>query len=139
MRRKHYRQRLPPVADQPLTFWCYSGNGGGDPGGINVDARLQQHDRLIEWQDEQLDDLVVSVAKVGQMGRTIGEELGSQAEMLNELDGHLDSTGARVRAASRKIEKRIRGSKGCQSFPHASTALVCPRCTRMWGAAGSRS
>ena len=114
MRRKHYRQRLPPVADQPLTFWCYSGNGGGDPGGINVDARLQQHDRLIEWQDEQLDDLVVSVAKVGQIGRTIGEELGSQAEMLNELDGHLDSTGARVRAASRKIEKLIRGSKGCQ-------------------------
>ena len=89
--------------------------------------------------DEQLDDLAASVAKVGQMGRTIGEALGSQAEMRNELDGHVDSTGARVRAASRKIEKRIRGSKGCQSFPHASTALVCPRCTRRWGAAGSRS
>ena len=91
-----------------------AGNGDLEEGAAYADEQMQHQQRLIERQDDQLDDLHAAVSRVGQMGRTIGEELGSQAEMLNDLDSHMDSTQARMRSATKKIKKLIEKSRGCQ-------------------------
>lgn len=41
--------------------------------------------------------------KLGHMGRQIGEELGNQNQMLDELDADIDSTNNRLMAAQKKM------------------------------------
>lgn len=59
-------------------------------------------------QDDDLDQLGEHVVRLGQMGRQIGEELGTQSQMLDELDADLDSTNNRLMAAQKKMTHVLR-------------------------------
>ena len=54
-------------------------------------------------QDDDLDHLGEHVVRIGQMGRQIGEELGQQSTMLDELDADIDGTSNRLAAAQKKM------------------------------------
>ena len=41
--------------------------------------------------------------RIGQMGRQIGEELGQQGMLIDELDADMDSTTNRLAAAQKKM------------------------------------
>lgn len=61
-------------------------------------------------QDEDLDDLSQSVARLGNVGLTIGEELDAQGKMLDELEEDVDGTTTRLAAAQRKLTQVIKKS-----------------------------
>ena len=50
-----------------------------------------------------MDHLGQHVLRIGQMGRQIGEELGQQGDLLNELDADIDGTSNRIAAAQKKM------------------------------------
>jgi t-SNARE complex subunit (syntaxin) len=54
-------------------------------------------------QDDDLDHLGQHVIRIGQMGRQIGEELGQQNVMIDELDGEVDGASNRLAAAQKKM------------------------------------
>ena len=58
----------------------------------------------------------MGVLRIGQMGRTIGEELESQQRILNALDDELDTTQTRLKATIKKINEIIRKSGGCSQL-----------------------
>ena len=61
-------------------------------------------------QDEDLDELSESVARLGNVGLTIGEELDAQGKMLEELEEDVDGTTTRLAAAQRKLTQVIKKS-----------------------------
>ena len=50
-----------------------------------------------------MDHLGHHVIRIGQMGRQIGEELGQQNTMIDELEGDIDGTSNRLAAAQKKM------------------------------------
>ena len=61
-------------------------------------------------QDQDLDELSESVARLGQVGRTIGEELDTQGKLLDELEEDVDGTTTRLGAAQKKLVQVIKRS-----------------------------
>ena len=68
------------------------------------------HHALCRRQDEDLDELSESVARLGNVGLTIGEELDAQGKMLEELEEDVDGTTTRLAAAQRKLTQVIKKS-----------------------------
>ena len=54
-------------------------------------------------QDDQLDDISLTVGRIGEVGRAMHDELTLQGRMLEELDTDLDGTSTRLKAAQRKV------------------------------------
>lgn len=54
-------------------------------------------------QDNDLDQLGEHVIRIGHMGRQIGEELGQQSTLIDELDADIDGTSNRLAAAQKKM------------------------------------
>lgn len=63
----------------------------------------QQHQELIDRQDEDLEDIGNVVMNIGQMGRQIGEELENQGKLLDELEDDVDRTGSRLENLNKKV------------------------------------
>lgn len=99
------QQRSMPTAAAPL------------PRGASNDTfirnqRQQQH-AIIDQQDVALTDLGASVDRLGNMGRTINEELREQNQMLDELDDDLDDAGNKMNFVMAKISKLLKTKDGC--------------------------
>lgn len=58
---------------------------------------------ICRQQDDDLDHLGEHVIRIGQMGRQIGEELGQQSTLIDELDADMDGTSNRLAAAQKKM------------------------------------
>mmetsp|Transcript_68173 Transcript_68173/g.215660 ORF Transcript_68173/g.215660 Transcript_68173/m.215660 type:complete len:245 (-) Transcript_68173:857-1591(-) len=65
---------------------------------------------LMRKQDEALDDLSKSVARIGDVGLTISEELEAQTAMLDELDEDVEGTRTRLGGVQRKMTQVIQKS-----------------------------
>jgi len=93
-----------------------------------LDSQADQQALLVRRQDEDLEDLGQTVARLGQVGLTIGEELDAQSKMLEELEDDVDGTSSRLTAAQRKLAqviKRRRVVMGCQAAKaHAPCAVA---------------
>ena len=64
---------------------------------------LQQD--MIQTQDQQLDSLLQVVQRQKEMGRVIGDELEIQNRLLENLDGRVDGTRARLSNAQRQADR----------------------------------
>ncbi|KAK3276365.1 hypothetical protein CYMTET_15552 [Cymbomonas tetramitiformis] len=73
---------------------------------INQSESEQQ--MLMREQDVQLDEISDHVTRLGQVGLTIGQELEDQATLLEDLEGDLDGTQARLLAVQRKLTQVIK-------------------------------
>lgn len=69
---------------------------------------------LIKRQDEELDELSVSVQKIGDIGLTIHDELVGQERILDELSMEMETTANRLDFVQKKITAVIKkaGAKG---------------------------
>lgn len=81
-----------------------------------VGSELERQALITRQQDHQLDEIEMAVGRIGQMGRTIGEELESQQRILNALDEEMDTTQTRLKATILKINEIIRKSGGCSQL-----------------------
>ena len=92
--------------------WTRTARGGGYGGGLDgaidaandsfLDQQRDQQQLLVRKQDEDLDEISVSIQRIGQVGLTIGEELETQGKMLEELEEDVE-TNSRLAAAQRKM------------------------------------
>ncbi|KHN38273.1 Syntaxin-61 [Glycine soja] len=78
------------------------------------DARTQDNDDFIESesdrqmllikrQDEELDELSLSVQRIGGVGLTIHEELLAQEKIIDELGNEMDGTSNRLDFVQKKV------------------------------------
>jgi hypothetical protein len=83
------------------------GRAGGDIG--RNESGLDDHQQLlVRRQDEDLDDISVSISRIGQVGLTIGDELAAQSKMLEDLEEDVDGVNARLAAAERKMREVLK-------------------------------
>lgn len=61
------------------------------------------HSRVMAEQDEQLDRLGISIRNQRELSIQIGDELDSQVEMLDEVDGLVDRHTSRLDQAKRAL------------------------------------
>jgi syntaxin 6 len=79
-----------------------------------LDDQHQQQQRMLQRQDVDLEDISVSIQRIGQVGLTIGEELATQGKMLEDLEQDVEGTNSRLAAAQRKMNQVFKkaGTKG---------------------------
>jgi syntaxin 6 len=107
-------------------------NASGYDQGIsaaNDDYLNREHDNqqlLMRKQDADLDDISVSIQRLGQVGLTIGEELETQGKMIDELEQDVDGTNSRLAAAQRKMNQVLKkaGMKGQMCIIVILTAIL---------------
>lgn len=65
------------------------GGGYGPPEGVSRDVEggggLEQQQMVLKQQDMVLDDVISATKRLGEMGATIGEELGQQSRLISEV------------------------------------------------------
>ncbi|PSS32815.1 Syntaxin-61 like [Actinidia chinensis var. chinensis] len=83
----------------------------------NDDFISSESDRqllLIKQQDEELDELSVSVGRIGDVGLTIHDELLAQGKIVDELGMDMESTSNRLDFVQKKVGMVMKkaGAKG---------------------------
>mmetsp|Transcript_17701 Transcript_17701/g.36738 ORF Transcript_17701/g.36738 Transcript_17701/m.36738 type:complete len:242 (+) Transcript_17701:1780-2505(+) len=72
-----------------------------------MDNELQLHERIMTQQDEGLDQLTDTVIRIGNLGRSIQEELLDQNSLLNNVDTDMDRTHDRFAQLQSKLNAII--------------------------------
>jgi len=67
------------------------------------DDEHQMQTMMMREQDQHLDLMSEHVQRIGEIGLVIGQELGEQGQMLDELSEDVDTVRSRLKAAQRKI------------------------------------
>ncbi|GAB2283575.1 hypothetical protein Dimus_018082, partial [Dionaea muscipula] len=83
----------------------------------NDDFIASESDRqllLIKQQDEELDEVIASVQRIGNFGLTIHDELHAQEKIIDELGMDMDSTSNRLEFVQKKVGMVMKkaGAKG---------------------------
>jgi syntaxin 8 len=73
--------------------------------GVDNAGLLTAQASVIKQQDEQLDLLGQSIARTKAVAIAIDEEVTDQDKLLQGLSDHVDSTGARLRNTTRRVER----------------------------------
>lgn len=71
-------------------------------------AQTDHQQLLMRQQDTDLEALSVSVQRLGGVGKTIAEELETQATMLDELDEEADTVLGRLNATQRRLQRLVK-------------------------------
>ncbi|CAL5190662.1 unnamed protein product [Lathyrus oleraceus] len=68
-----------------------------------IESESDRQMLLIKRQDEELDELSLSVQRIGGVGLTIHEELLGQEKILDELGNEMDSTSHRLDFVQKRV------------------------------------
>ncbi|CAJ1971404.1 unnamed protein product [Sphenostylis stenocarpa] len=68
-----------------------------------IESESDRQMLLIKRQDEELDELSISVQRIGGVGLTIHEELLAQEKIIDELGNEMDSTSNRLDFVQKKV------------------------------------
>ncbi|KAI9108606.1 hypothetical protein K1719_020490 [Acacia pycnantha] len=107
---RHRELMRLPNSHQADTSNQYAGHDNDDFISSESDRQLL----LIKQQDEELDELSVSVQRIGGVGLTIHEELLAQEKIVDELGAEMDSTSNRLDFVQKKVGMVMKkaGAKG---------------------------
>lgn len=86
-----------------------------------VSTKREEQQRLVQQQDEELEELSQGVVRLGEVGRTIGEELNTQNQMLSGVEEQADTITGRLRAAERKMQQVMKKTGMCGQI----SIIVC--------------
>jgi hypothetical protein len=85
--------------------------GASDYGGVGRDMEsgggLEQQQMLLRQQDEVLDDVIQATRQLGEMGQTIGAELGQQSKLIDEVKNDVEETNNKIMLAKERVEKML--------------------------------
>jgi len=76
-----------------------------------IAGQEQQQKMVMKEQDQQLGEVSQTVSVLKTMGDAISAELDDQAELLEDFEGDLDSTGAKLSRTLAKLDKTLEISK----------------------------
>ncbi|MED6216174.1 Syntaxin-61 [Stylosanthes scabra] len=88
-----------PNSHQADTSNQYSANDNDD----FIESESDRQMLLMKQQDEELDELSISVQKIGGIGLTIHEELLAQEKIIDDLGNEMDSTSNRLDFVQKKV------------------------------------
>ena len=109
--------KLPLHDSENDTFGAEDGSQEDDF--IMSNVRSQQS--MIKKQDQSLDMLGASAARLGEISMNISQEITSQNVMLDEMGDELDVADSNLATVTKKTEDLIKKSGGCQTF----AVIVC--------------
>jgi syntaxin 8 len=66
---------------------------------------LTQQQTLMDDQDERLNHLSTSIGRQNQLSMQIGDELDVHHQLLEDTDGAMDRTAARLGRARKRLDK----------------------------------
>lgn len=75
-----------------------------------IKSQYEQQQLMLKKQDNDLDDVEAAVIRIARTNRVISTEVDDQGRLLDELDGDIDSTTSRLKAAQKKMQEIIRKS-----------------------------
>ncbi|OAD77767.1 hypothetical protein PHYBLDRAFT_141629 [Phycomyces blakesleeanus NRRL 1555(-)] len=75
-----------------------------DPSDLENGQILQLQQRVIQDQDDDLDQLSLVIGRHRELGLLIGDELESHAQLIDETEIMVDRTDARLRKAKKKLD-----------------------------------
>lgn len=78
----------------------------------------------IDQQDEALMGLGQAVDRLGDMGRTINDELKDQNRLLNDLDRDLDDAGEKMNFVMAKLSALLKTKDSCQIWTIVILAVI---------------
>ncbi|KAI9011936.1 hypothetical protein CLU79DRAFT_771285 [Phycomyces nitens] len=73
--------------------------------GLDNGGLLVQQQQLMEDQDQQVEQFSSILSRQRQLGIAIGDELETQSQILDELDGDVGRTQTKLKFASKKLGK----------------------------------
>ncbi|KAL0077651.1 hypothetical protein F4703DRAFT_1880293 [Phycomyces blakesleeanus] len=73
--------------------------------GLDNGGLLTQQQQLMEDQDQQVEQFSSILSRQRQLGIAIGDELETQSQILDELDGDVGRTQTKLKFASKKLGK----------------------------------
>ncbi|UZJ54099.1 hypothetical protein CBS101457_003419 [Exobasidium rhododendri] len=111
------QEQSTPYRDTPLTMESSPSDQPYD-GPDNTEIIQSQHQQMYS-QDDQLDNLSASIGRQHHLSLQMNEELQTHAELLDEMDLAVDSTGARLGRASRRLDTVAKSLK-----EHGSTWTI---------------
>ena len=84
--------------------------GHDDDAGTEEDRRQEQlyQEQMMQQQDDQLDSVFHTVGNLRMQARDMGQELGTQAEMLEEFEIAADRSASRLRRGMKNLEEFIK-------------------------------
>ncbi|KAL1307494.1 hypothetical protein HN51_049414 [Arachis hypogaea] len=88
-----------PNSHQADTSNQYTANHNDD----FIESESDRQMLLMKKQDEELDELSLSVQRIGGVGLTIHEELLAQEKIIDELGNEMDSTSNRLDFVQKKV------------------------------------
>ena len=75
-----------------------------------INNERQAHTQMVAQQDEVLGDMSVALSRLQVMSQDINTELVEQGEMINDLDGDLDSAQLNMNVVMKKLDKLLKTS-----------------------------
>ncbi|KAI7863490.1 hypothetical protein BDF14DRAFT_1843700 [Spinellus fusiger] len=75
-----------------------------DPNDLENGQILQLQQRVIEDQDQNLDQLSLVIGRHRELGLMIGDELEDHAQLIYETERMVDQTDAKLRRAKKKLD-----------------------------------
>ena len=89
-----------------------------------VRGQQQLTHEMIREQDVALDGLGQAVDRLGDMGKSINDELKSQNRMLTELDQDLDDAGEKMNFVMAKLSTLLKTKDSCQIWTIVILAVI---------------
>ncbi|KAI9484487.1 Phox homologous domain-containing protein, partial [Zychaea mexicana] len=71
--------------------------------GLDNDGLIQYQQEVMQEQDTQVEQFSALLARQKQLGFAIGDELETQNQILDELDGDVDRTALKLKFANKKL------------------------------------
>ena len=82
----------------------------------DFDRGVRRNEALLREQDEGLDQLVLSVDRIGVLSREIGREVQDHNRMLGELQDDIEESSETMARLTEMTEELIEQSGGCRNF-----------------------
>ncbi|KAG0593563.1 hypothetical protein M758_1G331600 [Ceratodon purpureus] len=109
MNRKDFLRETKPLRPPPLSSTTtFSTKDNFLP------TEYERQALMMKEQDEDLEELRISVERLGDMGKSINEELVGQEVLIGEVERDIDTTTTRLDFVQKKMELMIvkAGSNG---------------------------
>ena len=126
--------RAPPPHPRPLSMRKHllhpsaaAASQQGVQGGVAgeyVEGRVQAQVQLFAAQDEMMEDMRGSIARLGELSLTIGGEVREHEELLKEVGEDMDESSGLMEMNRRKLEKILRGAPRYHLYAIAALTVV---------------
>ncbi|KAJ2796762.1 hypothetical protein H4R20_005428, partial [Coemansia guatemalensis] len=99
-----------------VTYGHHGHHSGSREHNIEVENYQEQHQILMEQQDQQFDSMLDTVRNLHGIAGTMNTELEDQAILLDDVGSLMDRTQSKLSSASKKVSKFLRDKNNRSTY-----------------------